>query len=402
MYYTTRTLQQLLYDEQKEAYHISKIKEVMQHHDLCFRYYNEVLYDLFTKKGYKTRVSIERKCKEQGIAIKADTISNWYLANSKPSRNNLYIIAIVMKLTLDETIWLFEHVCFQRAFNFKKPIEIIYYFTIKNRLSYQICKEMIDMWNQYPKSKKECYIDTIRIKNEIERIKSKKQLMNYLFKSEAIFEYQYVSSKKQLNQLLKLVKGSNNDLLIIEKYRYTLNKSLLDQMSVVVQDYVMNHNDIVKLKQIQLNSDYFLIKSLFQVDPIILIEQLTNMKQKYNQKIKNHLMLNMLEVIEGFLTTQSLNEVINNHYVNEQRTRNFIIILYFYWFSIKQADSYENKDGRYQNFVISLNELLESCGHRILFVGNPFDWIIMYCIYQKQPLHVFREEMKQLLEINGQ
>ena len=73
--------------------------------------------------------------------------------------------------------------------------------------------------------------------------------------------------------------------------------------------------------------------------------------------------------------------------------RKDIILLYFYDYWTRDYLSRQNI-GDYDGFVDELNDILYECGFSPLYIGNPYDWLFLYCcacaVGDYTPLDKFR------------
>jgi len=75
-----------------------------------------------------------------------------------------------------------------------------------------------------------------------------------------------------------------------------------------------------------------------------------------------------------------------------------IILLYFYYYWVNEKLN-KRYEGEYNKFIDELNDVLFDCGFSTLYLGNPYDWLFMYCSAcadeDYSPLDRFREIMAQ-------
>ena len=49
-----------------------------------------------------------------------------------------------------------------------------------------------------------------------------------------------------------------------------------------------------------------------------------------------------------------------------------------------------------------MNAVLNECGFSELYMGNPFDWMFLYCTLEDNPLDTFRGLLAEALEQDNQ
>ena len=73
------------------------------------------------------------KLKDIGSTISRATVMSWFTGNHRPkveagSRPKIYELCFAMQLTYEETVWFFQHVYYDRAFNCHNIREAVYYY----------------------------------------------------------------------------------------------------------------------------------------------------------------------------------------------------------------------------------------------------------------------------------
>ena len=58
--------------------------------------------------------------------------------------------------------------------------------------------------------------------------------------------------------------------------------------------------------------------------------------------------------------------------------RKDVILLYFYDYWVSDFLDGRNA-GDYDGFTTGINDVLFDCGFSPLYVGNPYDWLFLYC-----------------------
>ena len=57
---------------------------------------------------------------------------------------------------------------------------------------------------------------------------------------------------------------------------------------------------------------------------------------------------------------------------------------------------YQASDGDDERFISDINKMLLEVGYLELYLGNPYDWIFLYCSKSQEPLTVFREFIHEM------
>ena len=88
---------------------------------------------------------IEKVCQETGVLTKdiasANTLSNWFKGGPRPkkgedSRKSMFALAFALELNPVETAELFHKVYLDRAFDYRNANEVVYYFCLSNKKSF--------------------------------------------------------------------------------------------------------------------------------------------------------------------------------------------------------------------------------------------------------------------------
>ena len=58
--------------------------------------------------------------------------------------------------------------------------------------------------------------------------------------------------------------------------------------------------------------------------------------------------------------------------------------------------TYAAKGGDNERFLSMVNDYLIRARYPVLYAGDPYDWIFMYCNETESPLHIFRQYMHEL------
>ena len=128
-----------------------------------FRSFGQGLTELLQKKNAPVDFSdnaemadyLFSKLKDIGSTISRATVMSWFTGNHRPkveagSRPKIYELCFAMQLTYEETVWFFQHVYYDRAFNCHNIREAVYYYSFLHQLSYQKAQEIIQKIDAAP------------------------------------------------------------------------------------------------------------------------------------------------------------------------------------------------------------------------------------------------------------
>ena len=123
-----------------------------------FRPFQLGLTELMTRNGFtgseKDTAALTDSLYPKLAAIRPSlarsTVNDWFTGRRRPklnaeSRTLMYQVCFALSLPLPEVFWFFGHVYFDRPFNCRRLDEAIYYYCLKNRLSYgEACRLLED------------------------------------------------------------------------------------------------------------------------------------------------------------------------------------------------------------------------------------------------------------------
>ena len=96
--------------------------------------------------------ALEKQCETTGVDISEiasyGTLRNWFDKGTSrkkgdDTRQHMFALAFVLRLSVDDTKKLFHKIFLDRAFNYRNEKEVIYYFCLKNNKSWADAKRMI-------------------------------------------------------------------------------------------------------------------------------------------------------------------------------------------------------------------------------------------------------------------
>lgn len=360
---------------------------------------NSKLQETSKDKDFKKYL---RECYEEaGIKAPSEpTLRDW-LRGDLPGygtkyRGNIYRLCFALKMNEKETEEFFAFCYLDRAFNWKVIEECIYYFCLKNKLSYSKSQEMIEALSKNSKKK---YVhdklitladengETNLIGDKLRNIESEEGLIEYIAENSAdVAENSVDVAENSVD-----VDENSVDKILLKKTAMKEIESLLIECKNVLYDSAnefpadMNPEEISNEKLLNciynFSSRKGIAKNRYEVsfpkyvtDNWPLIQNLTNMGDENKEP--------------GFL-------------------RKLLIILNFYHFftdlfleypnnvNVGEVYPQEDKEKKSKEFEIETNELLQKCGYNELYYRNPFDLLFFYCIHQDNPITAFQKLMEQ-------
>lgn len=182
-----------------------------------FRSFGEGLTEIIAKKygevdGKKLLATL---AKEKDIHINRNTLNNWFEGNrpkkGEQSREHMFLIAFALSLNLQETQDLFQKVYLDRPFNLRDGKEFIYFYCIKEGLTYRHAQMMISELNLESECNIEETVLTCLLENDLIMLESDAEVIDYIQKHPNNFQKHTVSARNTLEYLLENVKATNKD-----------------------------------------------------------------------------------------------------------------------------------------------------------------------------------------------
>lgn len=139
-------------------------------------------------------------------SIGAGTVNSWFSGNHSPkieagSRNKIYEICFALELSYEETVWFFQHVYYDRAFNCHTITEAIYYYCFLHNQTYTDAQEIIQYVENAPTlatDSEETANYTQFVKNHIGELQSVAELKEFLIQNKQNFNSWNKSALKHL------------------------------------------------------------------------------------------------------------------------------------------------------------------------------------------------------------
>lgn len=303
---------------------------------------------------------------ERDICDSDNTLVNWFKIRTEKSgvkeggpkggetnRKKLFALSFALDLNVEETIYLFHNVYFDRAFNLKNTDEMIYYYCKNNGKSWNDAKRLIEKANKIileQTNQNSHTIFTKYIKEELNRTKSEEQLLEYI--SEHVRDLCKKNSAAKRALQIQKESALETARKEAELYKYKGEKKQKNSMAFLYS-MILDQLDNTKLYKSKKNKDP-------QKDVFVRGSKTVFGK---NARIRDSIKSNFPEASK--LSKEDL---------NYEEIRKLIILLYSYhtW--------YNNKDIDIEEYVEELDDILYDSGLPPLYYGNPYDWLFLYCI----------------------
>lgn len=395
-----------------------------------FRSFDQGLIELLRRKNYPGSLSdidemadyLFNRLQSIHSAIGRETVVSWFSGEHRPkvesgSRSKIYEICFSMNLTFDETIWFFQHVYYDRAFNCHNIREAVYYYAFLHQLSYQKAQEIIEEIEAAPLvspalNSTDTYY-TQFIQNQIAQADSIEELKEFLIANKSDFQRWNKSALSVLHDLISQLIGSAESRADIEKLR----KSLIKKEAAGHIDCETNFIDIDKYKHCGLLIREILFDSQNQSlysDAAYILDTI-----KARNLRKNSFLLDRLVwghsgmgknpeipyiVRNNFPSKKTMSDILSEEKISVSTSydsiRKMIILLDFFrfWLNVKLNIGYTDlaQSELAETYLDEANACLIKCGYEKLFPVNPYDWLFLCSAQSENPLEYFRSFIFEL------
>lgn len=353
---------------------------------------------------------------KQGLSIENKTLANWFTNKVRPmyketQRESIYKICFALNLNENETTTFFNHIYFDRAFNFRNTRELVYYFCLKNHLSYEVATKIIDRIKKAEVNNilKEETVLTSHIYGSLDNLKTEEDIVDYVVNHPNNFSKYNVSAIKMLSASLQKLAGSIQDKEKIHQYRKSslpiraykfhslaVQEAYLEDLSLQVKlddvykaDSLLMHKDVTSID--------FLLSTIYRIN--LKKASLKNIKEQFERnhplfirQIADMLLLNFPDK----KTFSNILASTQERHASYDAMRKAIILLHFYEFwcplYMKENFNYDDLDFQpeYDDYIDEINTKLTYAGMGTLYVVNPYDRLFMICSTSDDPLMLFR------------
>lgn len=298
-----------------------------------------------TPLNYLRQQCIEKRIPISEIASNS-TLRNWFGGKPRPdksddSRQSMFLIAFALGLTLEETNGLFAKVYLDRSFNLRSPHEFIYKYCIENGLTYQRAEIMVDQVSLVEDGS-DSTVMTRFLSEQLLLQKSENDIVLYINNNSHNFSLNSISAKRLADRLLEQAKR------YAEKETGKSNISTNFLYSTIMNQIVSTSKGTT---------------TLFRNNRLP-----KEIRNRFPQPIT-------------FSKAEPTSEEL----------RKLIVLLGSYpiWYEIEYSDSDFKPD--YDEYVEEINSHLTDAGMPLLYPGNPFDWLFLFCAKEDSPLTMFRD-----------
>lgn len=335
-----------------------------------FRSFGDGLLDILRKKkpgltADKAAKYIEEICKNTGIPMSAigspNTLDNWFKNNKRPkkgedSREKMFALAFALKLTSDETAELFHKVYLDRAFDYRNANEIVYYFCLYNQKTRQEARRLINSISVSEISTENHTVYTAQIKTDIEALSDETALLSYISKQGHNLTKKNVTAKQTVEKLIAQARIKAKEETELQQTDDAFRGKARESNNFVYE--VITGLSITGVKG---------TKTLFKN---------ANLPGEIKKRFPEALTLSKKDP-----TYEELRKMI------------ILLFSYCYWYKMQSKNTVIELD----DYIEEINVHLYESGFSLMYYGNPYDWLFLYCTLSDRPLDTFRGLLAEAL-----
>lgn len=395
-----------------------------------FRSFDNGLKELMKRKGYpdtdddkKMADCLISRLRKIHSTIENETVYAWFSGKHRPkieagSRRKMYEICFALELDHKETIWFFNHVYCDRAFNCHTIDEAVFYFAFLHGNTYRESLDIIAAVNESASMEADSDDSAANytqfIQSRIADLQSTDELRNFLIANKEAFNIWNTSALDTLRDLVQELTGGKEAKSKVDNLKRMLTRKINSNIPFKYQDLINIHD---------YNTCGLLVREILfdaQNDPVSPAEYITEAIGGKNIQKNTFVLDRILSTISGmpkntdipylvknnFPSKKVMSDVLDESKVSVSRSydsiRKMIILLDFYtfWVNVKLETtdlSDLSKDDLSKIYLEEANDRLCLCGYEDLYAGNPYDWIFLCSSRSEDPLAFFRACIADLL-----
>lgn len=362
-----------------------------------FRSFSQALTSFLCANGFNGDANSidERVCylkdkfKEAEIPAPRD-IKKWFSEDKGISPDTAYQICFAFNLSVEGTRDFFRRVYFERAFDCHSITEAVYYYCMRNSLSYL---EALAIISKMPKAKTTAIkadkeiLYTGTIVEFIDGVKNPDELVAYVSEHIEQFGYNNATATKHIQELWASLACKDGlaykeGLLLDKAFNFDFGKDFSrdDEYTIVTKDA---------------DSIWRIFAQIVGLDRRQTTQLGTN--RTLRPLLENNALLPALAE-DSFPDRNGIEMIIKGKHVSHERIRKILILLEFYacWANTTVAHQnalWESTKIDAERCIDKINRYLVEAGYPELYPGNPYDWIFMWAVKDAWPLVTFRDHM---------
>lgn len=411
-----------------------------------FRGFDQGLVELLKRKGYSGDLGnvaemteyLMAKLKNIGSSISKQTLGAWFSGKSRPqiksdSRIRMYEVCFSLGLTEQETVWFFQHVYYDRAFNCHTIDEAVFYYAFLHGIPYQKAKGIISEIEAAPIVAVDHNTEpnyTLFVKKRVSEFHTEEELKEFLIANKENFRTWNHSALETLHGLRRELLGDEDMKEGIAALKRQLTRQMGAKTGSGIQNLHLVGGEIYKkcgllMKEIFYDAEYPDGEyGNARVVPVESVMELIDGRDIYSN---NFLLVRLLTTFTGIRKEVKIPYIVSHSFPtkdvisdifpeNENKSsmptskaydgiRKMIILLDFYrfWLCVKLKIGYTDLSAEelVRTYCEEADSCLCDCGYEGLYQGNPYDWIFLSSAHSEAPLVYLRSYIAELDDVDA-
>jgi hypothetical protein len=353
--------------------------------EIDIREYQEIIVESFRENRTPASFS-ETTARVSSLA------KNW-LAQESVKRQVIFLLGFGLHMSVDDVSSFLVKAQKERDFNFKDPLEIIYWYCFKNGYKFAKMSNLKEAFELLPHSKNSSIYNeqTLFVRGRFQLADSDEQLLAYIadFKTDSKNIAYSVTSYKWFCDLYAKTKE------IIAGY---YNSDETDNLEKQIQKYLDEVHNSSRLSDLDKRK---------HTDEMRKSQKVWTASEITDGDVERILCCgtpidesgNLMKFSDSALSVRFVNKRMNRQHIGEVLDKNIpvdrfdLITLNFFVFS--QDGSYENNQRRFNDFIDATNRILDECSMGELYAANPYECFLLMCVVSDSPFTTYSEVLEK-------
>ena len=311
-------------------------------------------------------------------------------ADPNRARENMYNLCLALDLDIDKTKEFFLKYFMTIPFNLKNCSDFVYYYGISRHRNFKEIAALMEKVKELKgKSIPERVDATIFLGDDAELFEDDNEFLKYMEKHVYSEEYWFETAKKELEMLVE-----SNATLLEEKYADEIQKRIEH-----AKDRIQKRDDEERVQRFKRPKDGK-VNIKFLLEYIYGYSSQESYKKGQKTLSKNAVLPEKFR--KNFPIDQFFSQIDKGELHTPEPIRKALVIMNFFNYFTQMGDEILSErcdnmnaiDDDYEDFIDETSGLLAKCGFVQMYARNPFDWLIMYCAKQEDPLDAFQRLMQ--------
>lgn len=323
------------------------------------------------------------------IAKNPNTLKDWFKKDVRPrkgetSRQSMFALAFALQLKPQETADLFHKVYLDRAFDFRNPHEIVYYFCLHHKKSWEDAQRIISCIAIANPESEDQTIATVQIKTAVLSMSDEKTLVEYINSHGHNLAQTSTRAKSCLAELIRTAAETVELETSLEARRKWAADNNLKTKELAEENSLLN-----RYKKCDSDSNNHIYE--------IITEQRVHCKEWRGTKTLFSNARLPDEIRKRFPEAVTFSK--KDRTYEEQRKLIILLASYIHWFKASDPAKYSfESTPNFDDYVDWIDGYLIDCGLSPMYYGNPYDWLFMWCTLSENPLNRFRGVLADVLD----